>query len=114
MCSVPSWQERFSQELRQAEVAREAGNEGMARVCARRAAGIAAGEYLRRQGLVTSDPSAYARLKFLIQLPHTPPAVQEVINHFLLRINPDRSLPIQADLIADARWLANELLTRPN
>jgi hypothetical protein len=114
MCSVPSWQENFSEELRQAEVAREAGNEGMARVCARRAAGIAAGEYLRRHGLALSNPSAYARLKFLTQLPQTPPPVQEVINHFLQRINPDRSLPIQADLIAEARWLANELLSWPN
>ena len=114
MRNNPTWQERFSIELLQAEAARKAGNEGMARVCARRAAGIAAGEYLRRHGLTFSDPSAYARLKFLVQLPQTPPAVQEVINHFLLRINPDRSLPIQADLIAEARWLANELLTRPN
>jgi hypothetical protein len=114
MSSIPSWQVRFSEELRQAEAARAAGNEGMARVCARRAAGIAAGEYLRRHGLSLSNPSAYARLKFLTQLPQTPPVVQEVINHFLLRINPDRSLPIQADLIAEARWLANELLTRSN
>lgn len=114
MCSIPPWQIRFTEELRQAKAAREAGNEGMARVCARRAAGIAAGEYLRRHSLTLSNPSAYARLKFLIQLPQTPPAVQEVINHFLLRINPDRSLPIQADLIAEARWLANELLAWPN
>ena len=114
MCSVPSWQNRFTEELRQAEAAREAGNEGMARVCARRAAGIAAGEYLRRHGLALTEPSAYARLKFLTQLPQTPQVVQEVVNHFLLRINPDKSLPIQADLIAEARWLANELLTWPN
>lgn len=114
MRDTQSWQERFSEELRQAKAAREAGNEGMARVCARRAAGIAAGEYFRRHGLTLKDPSAYARLKFLSQLPQTSPAIQEVINHFLLRINPDRSLPIQVDLIAEARWLANELLTWPN
>ena len=114
MSSIPLWQVRFLEELRQAEAARKAGNEGMARVCARRAAGIAAGEYLRRHRLSLSDPSAYVRLKFLLQLPQTPPAVQEVINHFLMRINIDRSLPIQADLIAEARWLANELLTWSN
>ncbi len=114
MGDLPTWQIRFLEELRQAETAREAGNEGMARVCARRAAGIAAGEYLRRHGLSLSDSSAYVRLKFLLQLPQTPPEVQEVVNHFLMRINPDRSLPIPADLIAEARWLANELLTWPN
>lgn len=86
----------------------------MARVCARRAAGIAAGEYLRRHGLSLADPSAYARLKFLVQLPQTPQAVQEVVSHFIMRINPDKNLPIPADLIAEARWLANELLAWPN
>jgi hypothetical protein len=114
MGSIRSWQARFIEELRQAETAREAGNEGMARVCARRAAGIAAGEYLRRHGLSLADPSAYVRLKFLLQLPHTPPEVQEVVSHFIMRINPDRNLPIPADLIAEARWLADELLTRSN
>ncbi len=114
MGNIPSWQVSFTEELLQAEAAREAGNEGMARVCARRAAGIAAGEYLRRHGLSLSDPSAYSRLKFLFQLPQTPPVVQEVINHFLIRVNPDKSLPIHADLIAEARWLANELLTWSN
>ncbi len=114
MGSIPSWQVSFLEELQQAEAAREAGNEGMARVCARRAAGIAAGEYLCRHGLSLADPSAYVRLKFLLQLPQTPPAVQEVLNHFLMRVNLDRSLPIPADLIAEARWLANELLTWSN
>lgn len=101
-------------EIRQAEAARAGGNEGMARVCARRAAGIAVGEYLRRHGMEFSNPGAYARLNFLLQLPQTPPAIQEVVNHFLVRINPDHSLPIHADLIAEARWLANELLSWPN
>jgi hypothetical protein len=114
MSGASTWQARFTEEIRQAEAARATGNEGMARVCARRAAGIAVGEYLRRQGLSLSDPSAYVRLKFLLQLPQTPKAVQEVVNHFLIRINPDRSLPIHADLIAEARWLANELLSWPN
>lgn len=114
MSSIQTWQERFLEEIRQAESAREAGNEGMARVCARRAAGIAAGEYLRRHGLSLSNPSAYTRLKFLLQVPQTSQAVQEVVNHFIMRINPDKSLPVPADLIAEARWLANELLAWPN
>jgi hypothetical protein len=107
------WEVRFQQEIRQAETARATGNEGMARVCARRAAGLAAGEYLRRHGLEISDPSAYSRLKFLVQLPQTPPPIQDVINHFLMRINTEHNLPIPADLIAEARWLANELLSWP-
>ena len=37
---------KYDQEINRAEKARQDGNEGMARVCARRAAGIVVGEYL--------------------------------------------------------------------
>lgn len=114
MSGASSWQVHFTEEIHQAEAARAGGNEGMARVCARRAAGIAVGEFLHRHGMEFSNPGAYARLKFLLQLPQISPAVQEVVNHFLVRVNLDRSLPIHADLIAEARWLANELLSWPN
>lgn len=104
------WMARFQAELQKAEDARLAGNEGMARVCARRAAGLAAGEYLSRQGMLPHDPSAYARLKYLRSLPDIPQEVRAVTDHFLLRITPDHSLPVEADLIAEARWLVKELL----
>ena len=42
-----NWEARFQSELHQAEMARALGNEGKARVCARRAAGIA-GHFLER------------------------------------------------------------------
>lgn len=114
MNSVPAWRIIFEKEILQAESARAAGNEGMARVCARRAAGVAVGEYLQRQGLSFTNQSAYARLKFLSQLPQTTPTIQEIVNHFLMKINIDHSLPVRADLIAEARWLADELLSWPN
>jgi hypothetical protein len=114
MPESPPWEARFDDEIAHAEEARSAGNEGMARVCARRAAGIAAGEYLRRNGLSLVEPSAYSRLKVLLQFPQTPAAVHDVVNHFLLRITPERTLPVKADLIAEARWLAKELLYWPN
>jgi hypothetical protein len=39
---MENWQERYQNELERGEQARRDGNEGMARVCARRAAGLAA------------------------------------------------------------------------
>lgn len=114
MNSATTWRTIFEKEILQAESARAAGNEGMARVCARRAAGVVAGEYLRRQGLSLSNPSAYAGLKFLSQIPQTPPTIQEIVDHFLIKIDFNHSLPVRADLIAEARWLANELLSWPN
>jgi hypothetical protein len=104
------WKDRFENELERAESARLAGNEGMARVCARRAAGIAAGEYLSRNRLPGSGSSAYDRLRYLSAEDSISPQVRDVIDHFLIRITAEHELPIQADLIAEARWLAKTLL----
>lgn len=104
------WKKRLKAELTQAEEARSAGNEGMARVCARRAAGIAIAEYLERQGQPRPEDSAYELLKFLSQMPGTSEQLSAVAGHFLARANPDRSLSVQADLVAEARWLVAQLL----
>ncbi len=101
----------FETELNRAETARAANNEGMARVCARRAAGMVANAYLLRRGLPSSPgSSAYDSLRYLVTLPALPDGVQSIAGHFLLRITPDHTLPVQADLIAEARWLARQLL----
>ena len=105
-----TWQEQFNAEITHAETARAAGNEGMARVCARRAVGIIAGEYLPRQGISTPKPSAYDRIKFMLDLDLLPVEVKPTLEHFLLRIDTNHQLPVNADLIAEARWLADRLL----
>jgi hypothetical protein len=101
---------RFQQELQRAESARAANNEGMARVCARRAAGLAANAYLRRRGIPASGPSAYDSLRYLVAIPDLPEDVRRVAEHFLVRITPEHILPVEADLVAEARWLAARLL----
>lgn len=103
------WRDRYEKELADANSARERGNEGMARVCARRAAGAAAGEYLRRQGFHTPAP-AYDRLAILASDPAYAPEIQELAGRFLVRLTPDHQLPIDTDLLADARRLAEILL----
>jgi len=108
-----SWETRFLDEIDQAEAARLVGNEGKARVCARRAAAIIVREALRRQGITIVDPSAYVQLRYFHELPHLPAHTREIISHFLVRITTDGNLPIEADLIDEARWLARELLSNP-
>jgi hypothetical protein len=108
--NTTSWQTQMQTELERAEAARRAGNEGMARVCARRAAGAVVGEYLARRGIAASGPSAYDRLRYLNQLPGLPEPVYEVVGHFLTRITPEHTLPVDADLLADVTWLAQALL----
>lgn len=101
---------QFDVEIQQGEAARQRGNEGMARVCARRAAGIAIGDYLTRRGYTNPGPSAYHRLQVFDSLPDVPPQVKEIAGHFLIPVTKDHTLPIEADLLAEARWLAEALL----
>ena len=46
MSEKPAWEAFYKAEMQNAEAARRSGNEGKARVCARRAAGAVIGEYL--------------------------------------------------------------------
>ena len=105
-----SWKAHFEAELYRAANARAAGNEGMARVCARRAAGIAIGAYLEREKIPDPSPSAYDRLRYLTHLDSIPEEVRAVAAHFLIRITPDKQLPVEADLIVEAHWLCTQLI----
>jgi hypothetical protein len=110
MATDMHWKNQFDLEIARSERARAEGNEGMARVCARRAAGIVAGEYLQRRGKPLSTPSAYDRLRYLSDLPGASPQVVTAASHLLTRVTLDFTLPVEADLIADARSLRQELL----
>lgn len=104
------WKKQYQKEIRQAEEARRVGNEGRARVCARRAAGHVIGEYLRRNGLAAPGSSAHTRLQYLRSLPGISPQAREATHHLLLRITPEHKLPVETDLIAKARWLKENLI----
>lgn len=108
------WRMRFDQELNLAQAARARGNEGMARVCARRAAGIVAGEYLHRNRTEDPGPSAYDRLRFLLQLPGISRPAQDAIEKLLMRVTVEHNLPDQTDLVGEALRLEAELLGDQN
>lgn len=107
---IENWKRNTLAELKIANDARAGGNEGRARVCARRAAGCIAGEYLERSGLAVDTPSALAKLKKVAASPQTPPHVLETINHFLIHMTPEHKPPIDVDLINDVYVLSVELL----
>jgi len=104
------WRVRFAREMKMADKARAEGNEGKARVCARRAAGIVADEYMRRRGVSTPNMTAYERVKLLGTWPDLPDGVDAVVAHMTTRVNENYELPIEADLVADVQWLARVLL----
>ena len=96
-------QNAIEQELFCAENARLTANEGKARVCARRAAGIAVRTLLATAGIPVPDPSAYSVLAQLNHLDWVPVDIKECARHLLTRVRSDYSLPPNVDLIADAR-----------
>ena len=107
---MPTWQSKFQQEIQRAEECRARSNEGQARVCARRAAGIAVREYLSRRGLPALSSSAYDLLKSLADLPDISAAALQSAAHLTLRVNEEFKLPIDADLVREANALREQLL----
>lgn len=103
------WETLFQAEIEQAQAARLRGNEGMARVCARRAAGAAVHAYLERLGVDSRTPSAVERLKLLMALPDTPEAVREIAGYFLIHVTPEYTLPVEVDLLDEAQNLRRYL-----
>lgn len=100
----------IASELEKAELARARGNEGQARVCARRAAGIAIRDYLIRKGIRPHSASAIDLLNQLKEDPLLSPDIKLIADHLTLRVTEEFKLPINADLIAEARTLCDELL----
>ncbi|MGB8214955.1 MAG: hypothetical protein WCE68_15510 [Anaerolineales bacterium] len=96
-------------ELENAERARRNGNEGKARVCARRAAGLAARNFLIHHNAGPRDKSAYAALQVLAEFPGLAQDLRTAAIHLITPLTKTFTLPVDADLIADARKLIGEL-----
>lgn len=90
--------------------ARARQNEGQARVCARRAAGVAVREYFSRQGLDRRGTTAMDLLKELLENPASPAPARQAAEALLLRVSPDFQLPVDVDLLQAAVSLAQSLL----
>lgn len=105
------WQTQIDSEFEKAEQARARGNEGQARVCARRAAGIAIREYLTRRGIRPPSVSAYDLLNLLKDDPRLSPDLKLIADHLTLRVTEEFKLPVDADLVAEAKRFCRELLS---
>jgi HEPN domain-containing protein len=103
-------QEQLEKEFQGAVHARARGNEGQARVCARRAAGIAVREYLTRRGMRPGTSSAYDLLNIIKDEPHLSPDLKQIAEHLTLRVNEEFKLPADIDLLSEARTFCDELL----
>lgn len=96
--------------MQNAGSARALGNEGKARVCARRAAGVIIQEYYYLQQKSVHNQSAYELLKSVQDFPGFPLAARHSVELLLLKVNADFDLPEGVDLIAEVENLAKILL----
>ena len=107
---MTDWKAQLELEFERAEAARARGNEGQTRVCARRAAGIAIREYYARRGQSVRTPSAYDLLQLLTDEPRLPPDLKQAAAYLTLRVTEEFKLPVDVDLLKEARKLCDGLL----
>ena len=93
---------QIKEELLLAKQSRLEGNEGRARVCARRAAGAAVKEHLLSKGLIQNQENAIQSLQFLARMDTLPIRVQEAVDWLVQRVNQDHNMPPEVDLIHEA------------
>jgi len=108
---MDSPQTEIEAEFERAASARARGNEGQARVCARRAAGIAIRDYLTRKGTSPRTASAYDLLNLIKDDPALSPHLKLIANHLTVRVTEEFKLPVDVDLVAEARTFCTELLS---
>jgi hypothetical protein len=101
--------QKIAVELSRGEAALQEGYMGRARVCARRAAGEAVREYLAVEGISSPGPGAVDLLEAVQSLAGVSTEGKEAARRLLVRVGEDFSLPVEFDLLADARLLAQEL-----
>jgi HEPN domain-containing protein len=95
--------QRIDAEMALAEKARLAGKEGRARVCARRAAGLAARYLLEARGISPRSASAYEALRSLAALHGIPIGLRQAASRLTERVTEGFVLPHEQDPLADAR-----------
>jgi hypothetical protein len=107
---MADWQSEIQAEFDRAARARQRNNEGQARVCARRAAGIAVREYLSRRGVHPPSTSAYDLLNLIQEDPLLPSELKQIAEYLTVRVTEEFKLPVDVDLVAKAREFCDGLL----
>ena len=97
------------EELQAAEAARAEGNEGKARVCARRAAGYAIRAYYRQSKGSGWTGSALQQLKTLRDDHAQPESLRAAAQRLTTQVNHDHAMPFEEDVLGDARLLVAAL-----
>ena len=100
---------RVEEELAQAQKAQASGNMGRARVCARRAAGIAIREWYKRRAGSGWHGDALKQLQRLQADALAPEKAREAARRLTIVVDLDHRLPFEEDPVEDARLIISSL-----
>jgi HEPN domain-containing protein len=103
---------RVAHEMELADEARAAGRSGRARVCARRAAGLAARPLLEVLGASPRGASAVDALRALAALEGLPAEIRQAARRLTTRVTEEFNLPHPEDPLEDARAVIQACLER--
>jgi hypothetical protein len=101
---------RVAAELSDARASRSRGNEGRARVCARRAAGAAIRAAMAGRASGPPPSNAYTVLRWYASLADQPPELRAAAARLAARVTPEHVLPHREDPLEDARVIIAALL----
>jgi hypothetical protein len=97
-------------EIADAQMSRSGGNEGRARVCARRAAGLAISTYYEKCLDQSPPASAYVLLQWYSEQEEISKDLREAARRLTVRVTPEYELPHDEDPIEDAKSLVQHIL----
>jgi hypothetical protein len=97
--------DRIESEFKAAESAQDTGNDGRARVCARRAAGLAIRDWYQRREGPGWTGDAMKQLVRLRSDPAVPARVRQAAERLTTRVDHDHRLPFDDDPVEDARYI---------
>jgi hypothetical protein len=102
--------QQIENELERARLALKSGNDGRARVCARRAAGIAIGVWLQQRDETGWPADAINRLRFTREQSSLPDDVRNAAARLTARVTPEFTSPLEPDPVEDALILVRHFL----
>lgn len=101
--------ERIEREIAKAEAALRDGNDGMVRVCARRAVGLAAEAWLEKHPRAGWQGDALNQLRHIQAEESFPADIRDAAERLTTKVTRRDTAPFSTDPIADARAIITHL-----
>ena len=104
-----SWREQIEQELVKASEGLKNGNDGLARVCVRRAVAIASQHWAEQRNLPAWQGDVMHQLRQIQGETTFPYSVREAAQRLLTKVTEQAQSPMTTDPIADAHIILDHL-----